>query len=131
MCISRVMDISITWVISDMATQNKAKLSAKNRELGRAHKARAAALKRAHVRGTPCWWCGEPMLDVEGLDADHSLARSVHQGSIADRLMHAPCNRARGNGDHDDERPALKKVEQYGGLVENMFDWPVLPTMVR
>ena len=114
-----------------MATQNRAKLSAKNRELGRAHKARVAALKRAHVPGTPCFWCGEPMIDVDGLDGDHSLARSKHQGSIADRLMHAPCNRARGNGDHDHERPALKRAEEQGGLPENMFDWPLLPAMAR
>lgn len=112
-----------------MSTTNRAKLSAKNRELGRAHKARVAALKREHVRGTPCWWCGEPMLDVEGLDGDHSLARSKHAGSVADRLMHRPCNQARGDGDHDDERPALKAIAQFGACESNLFAWPALPNV--
>lgn len=110
-----------------MATTNRAKLSAKNRELGRAHKARVAALKRAHVRGTPCWWCGEPMLDVDGLDGDHSKSRSKHQGSIADRLLHASCNRQRGDGSHDEDRPALRKMAEYGAHVANVFAWPPLP----
>ncbi len=76
------------------------------RGLGWRHQQQAAALKRRHVDGTPCWWCGEPMYLAQGLHADHSIPRS-QGGSIADRLVHGSCNLERGDGRNDHRRPAL------------------------
>lgn len=44
--------------------------------------------------------------DERKLEGDHSIARS-RGGTRADRLLHSTCNRRRGAGDHDDQRPAL------------------------
>ncbi|NDK91047.1 hypothetical protein GYA93_15860 [Gordonia desulfuricans] len=76
------------------------------RGLGWRHQRDRERLLRNHVDGTPCWWCGEPMHRTQALDADHSNPRDKG-GTKADRLLHAPCNRARGNGDRDHLRPAL------------------------
>jgi hypothetical protein len=85
----------------------------RERGLGWEHAQNRERLLRRHVDGKPCWWCGAPMFrdasknpDREPLHADHTLARS-RGGTTADRLLHATCNRTRGNGDHDDQRPAL------------------------
>jgi 5-methylcytosine-specific restriction endonuclease McrA len=78
------------------------------RGLGWRHKQRALQLKNAHVEGTPCWWCGEPMYVGQGLHADHSTPRSVGgPNTMADRLLHGVCNLERGDGRNDDRRPAL------------------------
>lgn len=74
--------------------------------LGDRHKQQAAYLKSIHREGDLCWWCGEPMYLSQGLHADHSIPRS-QGGVLADRLLHGPCNSARGDGHRDHERPAL------------------------
>lgn len=65
--------------------------------LGWSHQKRRAALLRALVDGTPCAECGLPMDRSQQLDADHSIPRS-QGGTRADRLLHATCNRSRGDG---------------------------------
>ena len=47
--------------------------------------------------------------DRRPLHADHTKARS-RGGTIADRLLHAGCNEARGDGSRDDDRPAAQTV---------------------
>lgn len=88
-------------------------LSASARGLGYQHRKQRDALLNAHVDGSPCFWCGLPMwLDAErnwdeaGLEADHIIPRSIEH-SEADRLLHQWCNRKRGDGRHDDWRPAV------------------------
>lgn len=83
------------------------------RGLGWNHQQNAARLHRTHTDGTPCWWCGKPMYrdpqrnwDHHTLAADHTIARA-HGGTRADRLLHATCNKQRGDGHHDHQRPAL------------------------
>ncbi len=67
------------------------------RGLGHEHQKRRAKLLRSHIDGTPCAWCGEPMYLAQDLDADHSVPRALG-GTHADRLLHAACNRSRGDG---------------------------------
>lgn len=81
-------------------------LTTTQRGLGWAHRQQVRALKASLVDGSPCWWCGEPMHRSQELDGDHSQARS-RGGTVADRLLHSPCNRQRGNGSRDHLRPAL------------------------
>lgn len=45
--------------------------------------------------------------DKHPLEADHTRARSRYGKTRADRLLHKTCNIQRGDGTHDDERPAL------------------------
>ena len=56
--------------------------------------------------GQACDLCGctmtkaqahAPVKGGHGLDLDHSLPRSLG-GTVGDRIVHARCNRARGNG---------------------------------
>lgn len=74
-----------------------------------------------HVNGKPCWWCGKPMFkdadkqknwDGLALHADHSKSRATYGigRTHADRLLHDTCNKQRGKGDHDDQRPALLAI---------------------
>ncbi|MDQ0283773.1 hypothetical protein [Rhodococcoides fascians] len=85
--------------------------------LGWDHQQVAKELKRTHIEGTICWWCGEPMYLSQGLAADHSKARAKG-GTKADRLLHGPCNSARGKGERDHTRPALK-----GKVLGNRMAW--------
>ena len=68
------------------------------RGLGYRHRQRVAALKRAHVPGTPCARCGLPMHDVRGLDGGHAdgQERALGSGALPTRLEHATCNRRAG-----------------------------------
>lgn len=83
------------------------------RGLGWSHQQDAARLHRRHVDGELCWWCSLPMFkdnarnwDRNKLAADHTVARAVG-GKRADRLLHSVCNKQRGDGRRDDQRPAL------------------------
>nr|WP_277834759.1 hypothetical protein [Rhodococcus sp. D2-41] len=81
--------------------------------LGWSHQKQRDRLLTRHVDGAPCWWCNQPMhrdparnWDNEALAADHSVARA-HGGTKADRLLHGRCNKKRGDGSRDTQRPAL------------------------
>jgi hypothetical protein len=92
------------------------------RGLGWQHQKQAERLKATHIDGTPCWWCARPMYrdrthnwdynptstnPYSGtLQADHSHTRASG-GTKADRLLHATCNKERGDGQRDHLRPAL------------------------
>lgn len=83
------------------------------RGLGWTHRQHVAGLRARHVDGSACWWCGQPMFrdagrnwDRRTLEGDHSKARSLG-GTRADRLLHSVCNRQRGDGRRDHERPAV------------------------
>lgn len=96
------------------------------RGLGWDHQKTRERLLRAHVDGTPCWWCNQPMYrdpaqnwDGRPLEADHSVARSKG-GNRADRLLCSTCNRQRGDGSRDHERPALKGQR----ATPHVFPWP-------
>lgn len=96
------------------------------RGLGHRHKQQVAALKRRHVDGTECWWCGEPMYLTQGLSGDHTVPRS-QGGILADRLLHAQCNTERGDGHRDHLRPALtgKKLRPEAvDLGTRVMRWP-------
>lgn len=100
----------------------KPTLSAHRRGLGYQHRKVREGLLRRHVDGSPCWWCGRPMYrdpkrnfdyDPASLDpgngalaADHTHARA-HGGRKADRLLHGRCNKERGAGQRDAQRPAI------------------------
>lgn len=83
------------------------------RGLGAAHRQDRERLLQQHVEGTTCWWCGEPMFTAQGLGADHEQPRSLG-GTRANRLLHSWCNSERGDGRHDDERPAVTGLKLNG-----------------
>jgi hypothetical protein len=60
------------------------------------------------------------MYRSQALDADHSHARA-HGGTRADRLLHAKCNKERGDGSRDHLRPALLRAT--GGHPGNVLAW--------
>ncbi|WP_040853802.1 hypothetical protein [Nocardia niigatensis] len=95
------------------------------RQLGWRHQQVRTQLLARHSDGTPCWWCAKPMYRTQTLDADHSQPRS-RGGAVADRLLHSWCNRERGDGSRDDQRPALtgKALEQDEG---DRAAWCLLP----
>lgn len=103
------------------------------RGVGYRHRKQVEYLHSTHIDGTPCWWCGKPMYrdpgrnwDGRRLSGDHSIPRSKG-GTIADRLLHWQCNTDRGDGDRDDQRPALtgEKVTTPEGLGVLQIDcWP-------
>lgn len=88
--------------------------------LGWAHQQRRRALLETLRDGEICWWCGLPMYRVQQLAADHTHARA-HGGTVADRLLHDVCNKERGDGSRDDQRPALTRA--HGGHAANTLDW--------
>jgi hypothetical protein len=103
------------------------RLTTKQRHLGWTHQQQRERLLRKHREGTRCWWCGKPMYrqaernpDGRSLNADHSIARA-HGGRKADRLLHDSCNKARGDGSRDDQRPAL--IAAMGGHDGNVLAW--------
>ncbi|MFI6368912.1 hypothetical protein ACIBG0_40075 [Nocardia sp. NPDC050630] len=90
------------------------------RGLGWKHQQERDRLLAKHRDGERCWWCGEPMLKSQDLAADHTLARAKG-GTRADRLLHALCNKQRGDGSRDDQRPALTR--RSGGHAGNALEW--------
>lgn len=97
------------------------------RGLGWKHQKQRARLLARHVDGTPCWWCGKPMYrnaahnwDRNALHGDHTKARSAG-GTTTDRLLHDVCNKRRGDGSRDSERPAL--LTRRGGHAANSLNW--------
>ncbi len=94
------------------------KANTTDRGLGWQHQRDAERLRRNHIDGTPCWWCGMPMFkpprlernwDRKQLAADHSQARAFG-GKRADRLLHGDCNSQRGDGRRDAARPVALGV---------------------
>lgn len=83
--------------------------------LGWNHQQTRDRLLRRLKPGDTCWWCGRPMDRTHALDADHSTSRS-HGGQHADRLLHARCNRQRGDGNRDHRRPALHTADSLTAL---------------
>jgi hypothetical protein len=101
----------------------KTKLSTTDKGLGYRHQKSTAGLKQTHHDGSPCDWCGRPMyLDrtrnhdyrpastnpTSGeLQGDHSKmprSEALRLGlpiPPPDRLLHAECNRQRGDGLND------------------------------
>lgn len=74
------------------------------RGLGWRHQQQRARLLRTTPDGTPCGECGRPMWKgTQALDADHVVPRSLG-GRLATRLLHASCNRSRGNGTRSGSR---------------------------
>lgn len=97
------------------------------RGLGHAHKVRALQLKRDHIEGSICWWCGEPMYLAQGLHADHSVSRAAG-GRMADRLLHDTCNEQRGDGHRDHMRPAITGIKLGKVTVDlgtRAMHWPL------
>jgi hypothetical protein len=102
------------------------------RNLGHKHQQQVKKLHRDHIDGTKCWWCGRPMYrdkhlnwDRKTLAGDHSIPRA-RGGTLADRLLHGQCNSERGDGSHDDKRPALtgKNLDNDRGLGPLAMPWP-------
>ena len=85
----------------------------KERGVGWQHTQARDRLLTRHRDGRACWWCGLPLYraavrnhDGRALHADHTRPRS-RGGTVADRLLHASCNEARGDGTRDHQRPTL------------------------
>jgi hypothetical protein len=63
------------------------------RGYGQDHRAIRDALVRAHIPGTPCPRCGQPMWSAHDLDAAHSTDLRRDRNAKADHLEHRGCNR--------------------------------------
>lgn len=93
--------------------------STTQRGLGWDHQKQRERLLRLHVDGSPCAWCGQPMWrDTQELDADHEQARSLG-GTRADRLLHASCNRQRGDGTRDNKTAEANRAERAKWTTRN------------
>ncbi|GAA3962993.1 hypothetical protein [Gordonia caeni] len=72
----------------------------------------------------------DPARNPDGapLEADHSKARAIHghKNNPADRLLHHRCNRQRGAGTRDHQRPALAGHTDTpaGDLGHLAMPWP-------
>lgn len=84
----------------------KLKQTTTQRGYGRSHGINRQRLLMHLHDGELCWWCGRPMAHDQALDADHVQAASKG-GTQAGRLLHARCNRQRGDGSNDHRRPTL------------------------
>lgn len=106
--------------------------------LGHDHQVHRGRLISRHIDGIRCWWCGRKMFrdparnwDAKPLNADHERSRARYgiAGNQANRLLHDTCNKQRGDGSRDDQRPALSGIapedlepdETLGALV---LAWP-------
>ncbi|WJJ10806.1 hypothetical protein P9990_19835 [Prescottella equi] len=110
--------------------------------LGWQHQKDRDALLRAHVDGTPCWWCGLPMYRDRtenwdhnptsndrasgSLAADHSRARA-DGGTKADRLLHGICNKQRQAGSRDHLRPAVTGQHPSEPIPEDQLGIRLIP----
>jgi hypothetical protein len=102
--------------------------------LGHDHQQHRDNLMARHVDGRRCWWCGKPMFkdpkrnpDKMALHADHKRSRSRFgvMRNAANRLLHAKCNIARGDGSKDHLRPALTaQLAAENPLGDLALDWP-------
>lgn len=120
-------------VPDDMSMPRERVKSPAERGLGHRHDVTRRRLLFNHRDGEPCWWCARPMFkdpernfDGAALEADHSRSRSKHgiAGNDADRLMHRRCNRSRGDGSRDHERPAMVEPPAAGAAgAKPGFEW--------
>ena len=105
------------------------------RGLGWRHQQDRDRLLRNHIDGTPCWWCNQPMYrnpennwDAKALAADHSKSRAFHgtNGNHADRPLHDTCNKQRGNGSRDHQRPAItgRPIATKTPADPRLMPWP-------
>lgn len=92
------------------------RLTTTQKGLGYDHQVHRDRLLLRHVDGSLCWWCARKMFreptrnwDGKPLNADHERSRALHgvAGNSANRLLHDTCNKQRGDGSRDDQRPAL------------------------
>ncbi len=126
---------------------NKTPRTTTQKRLGHDHQIHRTRLIARHVDGTPCWWCGRPMhrdrrknwdynpratrkdgkpdTSSGSLAGDHTRARATHTNTVADRLLHGTCNKNRGDGARDDQRPAITQPHNADTqLGTRIFDWP-------
>lgn len=131
-----------------MATTTVRRKTTTEKGLGWRHRQAVDGLKRRHVDGSPCDWCGRPMyLDrtknwdynpestspLSGtLHADHSAmtrADAIRQGvpiPLPDRLLHQTCNIQRGDGgnDHLAANAAGQAAADTEAGVTLLMPWP-------
>lgn len=106
-----------------MATTTARRKTTTEKGLGWRHRQAVDRLKRTHVDGSPCDWCGRPMYldrtrnwdynpdstsptsgELQGDHAQMSRAECMRRGlpiPPPDRLLHQTCNIQRGDGGND------------------------------
>lgn len=133
-----------------MATTTTKRKTTTERGLGYRHRQAVEGLKRRHIDGSPCDWCGNPMYldatrnwDYEpnvpfsgGLQGDHGAmtrAEAHRQGvpvPLPDRLLHRKCNQQRGDGVNDHlaavnrGKTTTSTTEQTTTNQDRAMDWP-------
>jgi hypothetical protein len=127
-----------------VAAPRKRRASPSERGYDYTHRIQAERLRANHIDGTTCWWCGlsmyrdrtkNPDYDPQArrsdgkpdttsgvLGADHPDGKG--KGKIANRLLHGLCNKQRGDGSRDQERPALRQIRTESPLGELAMGWP-------
>lgn len=129
-----------------MATAAKRKTTTEQ-GVGWRHQQAVAVLKRRHIDGSPCDWCGKPMwrdahrnwdydpkIPFSGtLQGDHGAmtrAEAVRRGlpiPLVDRLLHRRCNQQRGDGVNDHLAVSASASARVGaGSTADVMamDWP-------
>lgn len=108
-----------------------------------AHRNQARRLLAVHHDGTLCWWCALPMFRDRTKNPDYDPQATRRDGKPdttsgqlhadhgdgpnkpANRLLHEICNKQRGDGSRDHERPALRLITHTHPLGENLsMGWP-------
>lgn len=123
--------------------QQRAKRTTNQRGYDYEHQTNRTRLLTRHTDGKRCWWCGHPMFkdaarnwDRKALHAEHSKSQAKHGigRTRADRLMHDTCNKQRGDGSRDDQRPVLLAQQtledetEDAGLGPLVMGWPTWAT---
>lgn len=131
-----------------MATTTPKRKTTTERGLGYRHRQAVEGLKRRHIDGSPCEWCGKPMYldrtknpdyspDVPysgGLQGDHgdmTRAEAMRQGvpiPLPNRLLHGRCNGQRGDG-FNDHLAAVNHGKRHtptteAGNTDRAMPWP-------
>lgn len=65
---------------------------------------------------------GKPDLTSGVLHGEHSDGKDGN--ALPDKLLHGLCNKRRGDGSRDDERPALKLIAPDNDLGDLVMGWP-------
>lgn len=132
--------------MNSSSRRGKKMASSTARGLGYRHRQAVEALKRRHVDGSRCDWCGKPLwLDetknwdydpaIPGsgkLQGDHGAmtrAEAVRRGvpiPLADRLLHRRCNQQRGDGVNDHLAAVNRGSNADAGSPRTrlLMDWP-------
>lgn len=109
-----MLKVAAAWYANKTPQMPQAQATTTERGYGWSHQQKRESLLRAHLDGSPCWWCGLPMFkdktknwDNKALARDHVAAGGARDRIEDDRLLHLTCNSQRQDGRRDHLRPVV------------------------